>query len=1019
MRMTTTKRGSDDRSGKTGPLPHRGPGASLLDRPASTLFNLNWEQAAYLALILLAGVMRLWDLGSRAMHHDESLHALYSYYLLQGRGYVHDPMMHGPLLFHGDALAYFLFGVNDYTARIVPALFGTILVGLPYFLRGQLGRAGALVAAILLAISPSFLYYSRFIRHDIYMAVWALILVIAGWRYLAERRPIYLYVGAAALSLSFTTKEDTFITVAIFGAFLLIVAGPEVLRALARGAQLTGLSPAGDLLVLLGTLSLPMFVGGSSVVFRMLNVDLAQQVSLAGFTTTAAFFYGTPLFLILLAVTVWIGMRWNRRTWLICAGLFWSIYVPLFTTFFSNPTGLGTGVWGSLAYWLGQHEVQRGSQPWYYYLVLLPVYEFVPLGFGLVAAVYYALRRSLFPRFLTYWCAAALLAYAVAGEKMPWIILYMALPFALLSSKLIGELLSRIDWHRARDLGGWLVVLGFPLLVLAVVGLVAALLAKPGPFANSGNLLKVTVMLGLLLLLAGVLHTGTQRVGRRLGLQLIATAVLGIGLLLTVRASWIASFVHGDIPVEMLVYTQSSPDVPKVMDEIDQVAQRTGLRNNLKITVDATESFTWPWAWYLRDYKNVDYPTLGNISGPPLGDVLLLHASNVDKAKIYLGKYDQGEKYKLRWWYPEDYRGATFSSLARDLLSGDSWQHWWRYFMYREVSVPLGSSDAVAFFPKDASPLVGGSAASRVPEEYLAKQISIPSTLSFGSKGSAPGQLNEPKGITVDGQGNIYVVDGLNNRVQKFDSSGKLLAQAGKQGSGQGEFQPSAGGAWGIAVDSRGNVYVADTWNHRVQKFDSDLKFVAQWGEHLDTQGAAQGNPGKFYGPRGVAIDNQDNVYVTDTGNKRVQVFDTSGKFIAAFGGAGNAPGQFNEPVGIGADGTGNIWVADTWNRRIQKFDKTFKPVMQIPLASGWESLGILNKPMLAIEPTGNVIVTDPENHRLLRFSSQGILLGVIGKPGIDNASYNLPIGVAVDGQGSVFVVEAGNNRVQKLEVPK
>src|SRR3990172_13322427 len=189
--------------------------SSFLDRIlGGEPFPMRWEIAAYVLLIVIAASLRFWDLGSRALHHDESLHATYSWYLAVGRGYRHDPMMHGPLQFHLTALVYFLLGASDYMSRIMPALFGTALVGLPWLLRRQLGRPGALASAGLLAISPVFLYYSRFARNDIYMAVWTLLTLVFIWRYLEERRSRDLYFLAAILSLSFTQKETAFINVA-------------------------------------------------------------------------------------------------------------------------------------------------------------------------------------------------------------------------------------------------------------------------------------------------------------------------------------------------------------------------------------------------------------------------------------------------------------------------------------------------------------------------------------------------------------------------------------------------------------------------------------------------------------------------------------------------------------------------------------------------------------------------------------------------------------------------------------
>jgi uncharacterized protein (TIGR03663 family) len=184
---------------------------SFFDRPLAELLKPNWEKVIYAVLLILAVGSRFWDLGARAMSHDESLHALYSYYLYDGSGYTHNPMMHGPFLFHANALIYFLFGDNDYTARIVPALFGVFMVMSPLLLRRWLGRMGAVVASILLLISPSFLYYSRYIRNDIYITVWTILLIAALFHFVEERKPGWFYLGAMALMLSLATKENAYI----------------------------------------------------------------------------------------------------------------------------------------------------------------------------------------------------------------------------------------------------------------------------------------------------------------------------------------------------------------------------------------------------------------------------------------------------------------------------------------------------------------------------------------------------------------------------------------------------------------------------------------------------------------------------------------------------------------------------------------------------------------------------------------------------------------------------------------
>ena len=117
----------------------------------------------------------------------------------------------------------------------------------------------------------------------------------------------------------------------------------------------------------------------------------------------------------------------------------------------------------------------------------------------------------------------------------------------------------------------------------------------------------------------------------------------------------------------------------------------------------------------------------------------------------------------------------------------------------------------------------------------------------------------------------------------------------------------------GIALDSSGNVYVADTWNHRIQKFTSSGQFVTKWGSY--------GNgDGQFIGPFGIALDSSGNVYVADINNGRIQKFTSDGQFIAKWGSQGSGDGQFDYPSGIAADSSGNVYVADTQNHRIQKF---------------------------------------------------------------------------------------------------
>ena len=188
-----------------------------------------WERVAVVVILLAAVFTRFYILGDRVMSHDEALHTKFSWYLYSGSGYRHNPMMHGPLLFHMTALNYFLFGVNDYVARIFPAVLGVALVLSPFLFRRWLGRGGALIASLLLLISPSISYYNRYIRHDTPNMLVAVLLLWAILKYLEDGRNRWLYALGAFFALLYTTKETCYIYTLIF---FVVLAVPFVLNAL-------------------------------------------------------------------------------------------------------------------------------------------------------------------------------------------------------------------------------------------------------------------------------------------------------------------------------------------------------------------------------------------------------------------------------------------------------------------------------------------------------------------------------------------------------------------------------------------------------------------------------------------------------------------------------------------------------------------------------------------------------------------------------------------------------------------
>jgi len=1083
------------------------PSASPFERLRSLRLRLDWELTLYVLFIAVGAALRFWDLGARAFHHDESLHAQYSWYLFNNGDYDHNPMMHGPFQFFGTAFNFLLFGVSDYTARILPAFAGTVLIGLPFFLRRQLGRPGALIAAGLIAFSPTLLYFSRFARNDIYVGLWTLGLVVCLWRYIDEGRHRWLYIAAGLLALSFATKEASFLNAAIFIAFLDLwiaqtlasqirerhnldpLLAPFLFLALAPFAwaivavwpflsedrrQRIGLGErprAADFLLILGTLSLPQFAAGIQVPLEALGMKEADwsrklftlnlgplsgaekvtREELTGFLTV----------LILVASTAFIGLRWNWRSWLIVGAIFYVPFGLLYTTFLTNPDGFGSGIWNSLDYWLEQQGEQRGGQPFFYYLVLLPAYEFLPLLFafatagvalakatfgpntseghfariafliagslailavaagaggiptagmvlGLVALalLVFSLRVNPLLRFLAFWMMLSLFAYSVAGEKMPWLNVHLTLPVIILAAYTLGQL-----WELARA-GEWRLRLPSYICPLLAAALGAGAVAF-GVFGPSDSMIA-RILVGLAAALAIAALTSTLR-GRAMAVVPLA-ALVGALLLFSGRAAWMASFQEGDgaDAREMLVYTQTSSDVPRILDQIEQMAEETGLGKDLPIAVDSRDAFSWPWVWYLRNYHNVSYPNMSGGYDPPANAVLLININNEADMQSNLEGYGEGQDYSHRWWFPETYRSIEleggkrknlleiFTDFVGSLGDSDTWDTWWHYFRDHDPPDPTGSANAVAYFPEEFTPeeVIDREEAPEAPKADSEGRFTL------GERGTGPGRFIKQVGLAVDSEGNLYVADSGNHRIQKFDSEGGFIAEVGSLGEGKGEFNEP----WGVAVDSEGNLYVADTWNNRIQKFDHDLNFLSQWGQPASD--LSNPKPYDFWGPRDVATDAEGNVWVADTGNGRVLKFTSDGTFLAALGEPGTETRQLREPVGIEIAPNGDVFVADAWNSRIQKFDSQFNPVAQFPMP-GWIPDDPSTKPYLALAPDGSIIASETARHRLLRIGADGQILSIL--EGLDETALVSPTGLALDDRGFLYISNSGTSQIRRV----
>ena len=274
---------------------------------------------------------------------------------------------------------------------------------------------------------------------------------------------------------------------------------------------------------------------------------------------------------------------------------------------------------------------------------------------------------------------------------------------------------------------------------------------------------------------------------------------------------------------------------------------------------------------------------------------------------------------------------------------------------------------------------------------------------AFGGAGSGPGQLSSPVGVATDTAGNVWVADTSNNRIQEFNSKGEFLRQFGAKGTGNGQFSLPRG----IAVTTSGNVYVADTSNNRIQEFNSKGEFIRKFGSFGFENG-------QLRAPAGIAIDPEGHVWVADTGTGRIQEFSAEGTYMSKFGTEGSENGQFKSPQGITVDSKGNIWVADSANHRIQEFNSKGEFIRKFG-SEGSEN-GQLKYPAgIAIDSSGNVWVADNANNRIECFSSTGTYVSQFGSAGDNNGQLSQPQGIAIDSKGNIWVADTKNNRVQEV----
>ena len=264
-------------------------------------------------------------------------------------------------------------------------------------------------------------------------------------------------------------------------------------------------------------------------------------------------------------------------------------------------------------------------------------------------------------------------------------------------------------------------------------------------------------------------------------------------------------------------------------------------------------------------------------------------------------------------------------------------------------------------------------------EEYISE---------FGTYGEGPGQFIWPTSIALDSQGNVYVADEWLNRISIYNSDGEFQSSWGKAGSGEGELDRPAG----MAISSDGTVFLTDSRNHRVQKFNLKGDYIGQFGSFGT-------GPGQFNMPWGISLDKDGNVLIADWRNDRIHQFSADGQWQATYGQSGDDIGQFNRPNSVCADADGDIYIADWLNNRVQILGPDGRFVTQLVgdhVLSQWGKDKLLSNP-------------DMIRQRALAYTNE---------PNYEQKLAH-PCAVKIDAQGRLAILDHTRGRIQMYSKSK
>ncbi|MDQ3548980.1 MAG: NHL repeat-containing protein, partial [Chloroflexota bacterium] len=653
-----------------------------------------------------------------------------------------------------------------------------------------------------------------------------------------------------------------------------------------------------------------------------------------------------------------------------------------------------------------EHVSEIGTR-WHMPSFNLILNEPIVIVLALIAG--FAAHERILVRSIATWFFTALIVISLLGDVGTPGYAILTLPLVLLAGIGVSHLIERLPWGAVRRGPAILYVGAILLMAVAVVSLLG--LITSGVSDDTGDWLlrfALIVIVAILPLSFAISAIGSHVNGDRL--MLVLTAVLVLLSIVTVRSSVLAASERPVEPGDPLSAGTTSESIPVIIERVEKLSRDTTMSqrssldptggHGLRIAIDSTVA--QPFAWYFRDYPNLTVfdPEFDPV---PLDAEIIVLGGGRDARTVAPGY--AGQSYAYTTPTPEAFRSPDWGGLLTGIVNPDELRRFTDFLLNRNLDVQPEERQfqllASAPLAEKLFPATGPFAISERP-----------------GAGAGQGQFNRPRGVDVGPDGSIYVVDSRNSRVQKFAPTGEFLQAFGSDGSGPGQLARFAtsggGGPNGIAIDENGDVYVADTWNHRIQVFSADGVYLRGWGAFFDAQddpAQAATNDSLFYGPRGLAFHDGE-LYVTDTGNERVQVFTPEGAFVRKWGTSGSGAGNLLEPVGIAVAADGTVLVADSHNARIARFTSDGTALDPWPVED-WAGLTFF-EPYLAVGPDGSVYATSSASGTIVSF-------GLDGTPGatLGEGLVRQPFGIAVTADGgSLLVTDGALHAVVTVPIP-